>query len=138
MLTAIGGPPMTVFRVSRVRFIAALSFLALPVLAHHSSAMFDMQSEITLTGTVKEFQFTNPHCWIQLLVSTNGATDEWSIQMGAPIQVFQGGWNAHTLKPGDKITVIVHPMRDGTMGGNFISATAADGQQLGKTPRSKT
>jgi hypothetical protein len=121
-----------------MRFVAALSLLALPVLAHHSSSMFDMQSEITLTGTIREFQFTNPHCWIQLLVTTNGAIDEWSIQMGAPIQVFQGGWNAHTLKPGDKIIVIVHPMRDGSKGGNFISATTADGGQLGRTAGSKT
>jgi Family of unknown function (DUF6152) len=106
--------------------------LGSPAVAHHSSAMFDMQNEVALTGTVREFQFTNPHCWIQLTVPGTGAADEWSIQMGAPIQVFQGGWNAHTLKPGDRIKVTVHPMRDGSKGGNFISATGADGQHLGK------
>ena len=115
--------------------VVALSLLAWPVLAHHSASMFDMQSQITLTGTVREFQFTNPHCWIQLLVPTDGAIEEWSVEMASPIQVFQGGWNPHTLKPGDKITVIIHPMRDGSKGGNFISATSADGGQLG---RSKT
>ena len=123
---------MTGRRVSCRLLVASLSLLALPVLAHHSSAMFDMQNELTLSGTVREFQFTNPHCWIQLLVSANGTTDEWSIQMGAPIQVFQGGWNPHTLKPGAQIKVIVHPMRDGTKAGDFISATGPDGQHLGK------
>jgi len=124
---------MPIFRLSRKAFVATLSLLAWPVLAHHSSSMFDMQSQITLTGTVREFQFTNPHCWIQLWVENNGAIEEWSVEMAAPIQVFQGGWNAHTLKPGDKITVILHPMRDGSKGGNFISATAADGGQLGRS-----
>jgi hypothetical protein len=126
---------VTISRAAVRRFSSlGMLFLALPALAHHSSAMFNMQTELTLTGTVREFQFTNPHCWIQLSVPGNGVTDEWSIQMGAPIQVFQGGWNSHTLKPGDQIKVTVHPMRDGTKGGNFISATGADGQHLGKGP----
>ncbi len=126
---------MTISRAAVSRFSTlGMLLLALPTLAHHSSAMFDMQNESTLTGTVKEFQFTNPHCWIQLLVPANGVTEEWSIQMAAPIQVFQGGWNPHTLKPGDQIKVTVHVMRDGTKGANFISATGADGKHLGKGP----
>jgi hypothetical protein len=113
-------------------FTLGMLLLVLPARAHHSASMFDMQNELTLTGTVREFQFTNPHCWIQLAVPENGIAGEWSIQLGAPIQVFQGGWNSHTLKPGDQIKVTFHPMRDGTKGGNFISATGADGQHLGK------
>ncbi len=112
--------------------------LALPVFAHHSGNMFDATKSVTLMGTVREFQWSNPHCWIQLLVpsSAPGAnpTTEWSIEMASPIQVQMGGWKHGTLQPGDKITVVVHPMRDGTPGGNFISATAADGRVLGHPP----
>ena len=123
---------MTISRAAGWRLASVgMLLLALPVLAHHAGSMFDMQNELTLTGTVREFQFTNPHCWTQLSVTANGAADEWSIQMGAPIQVFQGGWNPHTLKPGDQIRVTFHPMHDGSKGGNFISATGADGQRLG-------
>jgi len=107
-----------------------------PVSAHHSGNMFDARKVLTLTGTVREFQWTNPHCWIQLLVpgsapGTN-ATTEWSIEMASPMQVQMGGWKHGTLKPGDRITVLVHPMLDGTPGGNFISAAAADGRTLGQ------
>jgi Family of unknown function (DUF6152) len=124
---------VTISRAAVGRFSTlGMLLLALPARAHHSASMFDMQNEVTLTGTVREFQFTNPHCWIQLSVPENGIAGEWSIQMGAPIQVFQGGWNSHTLKPGDQIKVTLHPTRDGTKGGNFISATGADGQHLGK------
>ena len=109
--------------------------MAFPVIAHHSGSMFDTTKSVTLMGTVREFQWSNPHCWIQLLVSASvpGAdpTTEWSIEMASPIQVQMGGWKHGTLKPGDKITVVVHPMRDGTPGGNFISAAAADGGVLG-------
>jgi hypothetical protein len=98
--------------------------------------MFDAAKSVTLSGTVKEFQWTNPHCWIQLLVRDPGAgaigTTEWSIQMASPSQVHQGGWKPGTLKAGDKIAVVIHPMRDGTAGGNFISATGADGHPLGQ------
>jgi len=119
--------------------IAASTALAitLPAFGHHSGAMFDTTKTVTLAGTVREFQWSSPHCWIQLLVpaSTPGAslTTEWSIEMAAPLQVQMGGWKHGTLKPGDKIKVVVHPMRDGTAGGNFISATDSSGRALGQT-----
>jgi hypothetical protein len=122
------------------RFITMAIALALvgvrPVCAHHSGAMWDASKTITLSGTVKEFQWTNPHCWIQLMVpvpgANTGAVEEWSIEMASPIQVLQGGWKPGTLKVGDKIQVTVHPARDGHHAGNFISAVAADGTPLGK------
>jgi hypothetical protein len=113
--------------------------MALPVSAHHSGAMFDTTKTVKLTGTVREFQWSSPHCWIQLLVpaSTPGAglPTEWSIEMASPLQVQMGGWKHGTLKPGDKIAVFIHPMRDGTAGGNFISATDEDGRALGRPPQ---
>ncbi len=111
------------------------SIVAASASAHHSGAMFDQAKSITLSGSVKEFQWTNPHCWIQLSVAgAGGAAEEWSVEMGAPLQLFQGGWRPGTLKPGDPIQVVIHPMRDGTKGGLFVSAKSPDGKPLGLRP----
>ena len=119
------------------RFVFCLGLLLLgpgPSFAHHSGAMFDDKKSLTLSGTVKVFQWTNPHCWIQLLVPGEREPVEWSIEMGSPSQLFQGGWRPRSLQVGDTITVTVHPMRDGTNGGLFMSATLGDGRAIG--PRS--
>jgi hypothetical protein len=100
-------------------------------IAHHSGAMFDDKISTTLTGTVKGFQWTNPHCWIQVLVPGKSTTVEWSIEMGSPSQLFKGGWRPTTIRVGEKITVVIHPMRDGTSGGLFVSATGPDGTPIG-------
>jgi len=113
-------------------FLALLSFTALPLAAHHSGAMFDEKTSVTLSGTVKEFQWTNPHCWIQVLVPGSSETVEWSVEMGAPFELFRTGLRPRTIKPGDKITVVVHPMRDGTRAGLFVSAAGPDGKPFGK------
>jgi Family of unknown function (DUF6152) len=105
--------------------------LAAPAFAHHSAAMFDLKRAVTLTGTVKEFQFTNPHCFIQLVVNDEQGVSEWSIEMGAPAHLLRSGWKPRTLKPGDKITVIVNPLSDGGKGGNYASGTGPDGKSIG-------
>lgn len=110
---------------------AAVLSIGVPCEAHHSSAMFDAQKSITLQGTVKSFQWTNPHCWIQLLVPTGSKVTEWSIEMGSPEQVYRSGWRRSTLQPGTSLTVVIHPVRDGTPGGQFVSAIAANGAQPG-------
>jgi hypothetical protein len=94
--------------------------------------MFDAQKSITLQGTVRLFQWTNPHCWIQLLVPSPTGTAEWSIEMGSNGNLYRNGWRGNTLNAGQKITVIIHPVRDGTAAGQFVSATAADGSTLGR------
>jgi hypothetical protein len=99
--------------------------------AHHSGAMFDDKSSMTVAGTVKAFQWTNPHCWIQVLVPDQPDHAEWSIEMGSPSQLFRGGWRPGSLKVGDKIVVVIHPMRDGTRGGLFVSARRVDGKPIG-------
>jgi Family of unknown function (DUF6152) len=103
--------------------------------AHHSGSMWNSSKTVTLEGTVKEFQWSNPHCWIQLLVAQAGTSandaQEWSIEMAAPIQVRQGGWKPGTLKAGDRIRVSIHPANDGTHAGNFVSAMSIDGRTLG-------
>lgn len=106
---------------------------ALPAQAHHSFAMFDQQHQLMLRGSVKEFRWTNPHAFIQLLVTdaTDGAVVEWSIEMTSPEHLARAGWKPRLLKAGDQITVVVHPLRDGARGGQFLSATRPDGAPLG-------
>ena len=103
--------------------------------AHHSPAMFDATTEITLTGTVKEFQWMSPHCWIQLLVpdATNpsAAPVEWGIEMDNPLGLSRHGWKPGSLKPGDEIVVVAHPLRDGKHGGQVVRVTRADGTLVG-------
>ena len=106
---------------------------ALPAEAHHSGAMFDDDKIVTLTGTVRVFQWTNPHCWIQVVVPGESSPVEWSVEMGAPVELYRGGWRPGTLKAGERITVDIHPMRDGTRGGLYVTARDADGKPFGKS-----
>ena len=115
--------------------LATLALLASSAFAHHSSAMFDDKKSVTLTGTVKAFQFTNPHCWIQLLVDSAQGPVEWSVEMGSPSQLFKGGWKPGTLKTGEQIVVVVHPTRDGSSAGLYVSAATADGKPIGAAPQ---
>jgi uncharacterized protein DUF6152 len=128
-------------KAARLRSLAACAILLLTVAmttsAHHSNAMFDSQKTVTLTGTVKEFRWTNPHCWIQLLVPKNGVNEEWSVEMGSTTQLFRSGWRPRTIKEGDKLEVVVHPLRDGTLGALFLSAQGPAGIP-GKTSASST
>ena len=103
---------------------------AAPVLAHHSFAMFDTQREVTLAGTVREFQWTNPHSWLQLNVAQGSRTVEYSIEMGSPNTMSRKGWRRGTFKPGDNVTVVINPMRDGSPGGALVSAVDAQGNRL--------
>jgi hypothetical protein len=104
-----------------------------PLRAHHSFTMFDAQKQTTLSGTVKEFQWNNPHCWIQLLVrDDSGQEVEWAVELASPRVVFQAGWKPQSVKPGDKVTIIIHPLKDGSAGGSLVSAEGPDGQRIGK------
>jgi Family of unknown function (DUF6152) len=109
-----------------------LAGVAVPVLAHHSFSMFDSEKEVVLKGEVKEFQWSNPHTWIQLNVTdASGKVVEWSIEGGSPNLVGRQGWKRNTFKPGDKVEITVHPMRDGQPGGSFMRAVLPDGRRLG-------
>lgn len=114
-----------------------LLMAAAPLCAHHSGAMYDEQKTGTLQGTVRIFQWSNPHCWIQLLVPKDGVTQEWSVEMGSTAELYRSGWRPGTVKSGDKVTILVRPMRDGTPGGHFMSAVGPDGAPLGKPQTGK-
>ncbi len=119
------------FSVGLSGLLAVLS-IAAPAAAHHSAAMFDRDRKVTVSGTVRELQWTSPHCWLQVLAPSDAGPVEWSIEMGAPIELYRGGWRPGILKAGDKITVVFNPTRDGAKGGLFVSAVGADGQPIGK------
>lgn len=116
-----------------IRFaVPMLAGAALPALAHHSFSMFDAQKELVLKGTIKEFQWSNPHTWIQLDVTdASGKTLEWSIEGGSPNLVGRQGWKRNTFKAGDPVEITVHPLRDGQPGGSFVRAVLPDGRKLG-------
>ncbi len=97
-------------------------------LAHHSFAMFDQSRQVTLVGTVKEFQWTNPHTFIELV---DGSGKTWSVELNSPNNLLRQGWKRTALSPGDKVTVIINPLRDGKPGGLFNAVTLPNGTVLG-------
>jgi hypothetical protein len=102
-----------------------------PAFAHHSGAMFDRDKTVQLTGTVVSFGWTNPHSWIEIDVpNASGGTDKWGVECNSPNTMARSGWRSTTLKAGDQVTVSIHPLRDGTHGGRFISVKLADGTVL--------
>jgi Family of unknown function (DUF6152) len=120
----------------KVLVAGALLAVAGTAEAHHSFAMFDQSKTLTLTGTVKEFQFTSPHSWIQVLVTDEqGAVTEWGFEMGGAAGLSREGWKRNELKPGDKITITFSPLRDGQSGGNYKSATRDNGLPVGPQRR---
>ena len=111
---------------------AGLLLGAGPALAHHSFAMFDREHVVTLVGAVKEFQWTNPHSWIQVEAPDDkGVVKEWSIESLSTGTLSRQGWRPGSFKPGDKVTVRIFPMKDGSAGGSFVGAILADGKTLG-------
>lgn len=110
-----------------------LAALALPASGHHSNAMFDLDNVVELTGTVKEFQFTNPHTWVQLVVEDGkGMSREWSLEWGSPNNLGRQGIRPSTLPAGAQVVVRTNPMKDGSPGGLFVGARLADGKTIGR------
>lgn len=99
--------------------------------AHHSGAMFEHDKTIELTGTIVSFGWTNPHSWIEIEVpNASGGTDKWGVECNSPNNMARSGWRSNTLKPGDQVTITVHPLRSGEKGGRFVSVKLADGTVL--------
>ncbi len=98
--------------------------------AHHSAVMFDTTKPVTLHGTVKELQWVNPHCFLQLLAPTGGAPVEWSIELQSPSTLYRTGWRPGTLRRGDKVTIVIAPTKDGMHGGSLMVAIDVNGKPL--------
>jgi hypothetical protein len=110
----------------------ALAVTSAPAQPHHSFAMFDMSKEVTVKGTVKKFQWTNPHAYIQLVAKdASGREVEYSLEMGAPMYLYARGWRPGSLKAGMEISVTLNPLRSGRAGGVVRDVTTADGKPIG-------
>jgi hypothetical protein len=104
---------------------------AAPALAHHSFAMFDMDNEKTVSGTVTDFQWANPHSWIYVkALSPTGEQETWGVEGMSPSFLERRGWTRTMIKPGDKVTLVFHPTRSGGKGGAFVSVTLPDGRKF--------
>ncbi|MEI9964784.1 MAG: DUF6152 family protein [Caulobacteraceae bacterium] len=126
---------------ARVLGLAAVGMLvgATPALAHHSFAMFDRDKQVSLTGTVHDFQWTNPHAWIEIDVPDGkGGADKWGVELNSPNNLSRQGWRSNLLHPGDKVTIVLNPLRSGEHGGLFLQATLPDGRVLGDKFLSKS
>ena len=116
-------------------FAAAALLFSTPAYVHHSGAMFDGSKDVKISGTVMEFHWTNPHSSFKLSVPDgHGNHAIWSVEMGGPNNLIHEGWKRTTIKPGDKVTATVHPLKDGTPGGQYVSITLADGRTLTSNP----
>ncbi|WP_214621876.1 DUF6152 family protein [Sphingobium nicotianae] len=109
----------------------ATAMIAMPTAAHHSFAMFDQNKTVSLKGQVVEFQWTNPHAFIELDVPNGqGASDRWSIELNSPNNLTRQGWRRSSLKPGQTVTVTLNPLRNGKKGGLFNKVVLPDGSVL--------
>ena len=120
----------------RLILAALVCAIAAPsVQAHHSFAMFDTTRRVTLSGTVTAFEWTNPHAYIELDVpDTSGGVKHWSVELGSPSILMQGGWKFNDLKFGDKVTLVISPLKSGQQGGLLSRITMPDGRVLGNGP----
>jgi Family of unknown function (DUF6152) len=117
--------------------LAAVAAIAATVAsAHHSFAMFDQHKVELVRGTLLKFTYLNPHSWISIIgvVDDHGAAERWDIEATSPSTLAQIGIHADTLKPGDKLTVAFHPLRDGRQGGSLVFVVTPDGVAHGAKP----
>ena len=110
-------------------WIVATCFAAAAA-AHHSTAEFDYTKQVTIKGTVKEVQWTNPHSYIQLIADDAGAKTQWSVEIGSPSLNINMGWRKNSVKVGDVVTMSLSPARSGKPYGTLRVLTFADGQKL--------
>jgi hypothetical protein len=118
--------------VSGAALLAVLMGLSGSAFAHHSGAMFDTSKKVDVSGTIIDFNWSNPHANFKVNVDKPGGGSEvWAVEMNSPNNLVRDGWKRTTLKQGDKVTVTVRPLRDGTPGGQYVSIVLADGKVLG-------
>ena len=121
-------------------FTAILALLAVPVIAHHSTAAFDNESVVQIEGEITQVRWINPHASFKLEGTVEGAPDGlWTIEMTAPNVLINQGWKRSSLSVGDKVTVFANPLRnaitlnDGSQGGLYVGVVLKDGSTLGRT-----
>jgi hypothetical protein len=121
----------TINAVTAVQVLLATLVLGAPALAHHSYSMFNLGAEVEVQGTVKKFHWTNPHAWLVLATKdAAGKPVDAQIEMNGPGYLVRNGWKRESLKPGDVVTATVHPLRDGSPGGDLVKIVFPDGRVL--------
>ncbi len=109
------------------------SLLIAPAFPHHSFAMFDSDTIFERQARVVEFQWTNPHAWLEVMINDDqGQPTQWSLEMSSPGSLVRDGWRPTTVVPGDEVTVSFNPRRDGTPAGAFLTLVAPNGEKLGE------
>lgn len=119
--------------VKAISIVSIAAFaLSMPASAHHSFAMFDASRDVTVQGAVKEFEWTNPHSWLRVVVTDQktGKPAMWAFELSSPARLTTMGMHADSVKVGDMVSVTFHPMKDGTRGGQFMQATLPGGKQV--------
>ncbi len=110
--------------------------MASPAFAHHSAAMFDQTKTVEVKGVVKAWLYTNPHSFLTITVKDDsGAVSDYSFEANGPGYLVRNGWNRNSVKPGDSVTVLMNPLKDGSAGGNLVEVTLPDGKKLSAAVR---
>ena len=130
----------TTWKLSAFGAVMGLAASTATAFAHHSVAMFDSSKKITLHGTVKSFEWTNPHIHLWMFADPKpGAQPElWALEAGSPGSQTRRGWSRDLVKPGDKVTVTFSPLRDGRHAGLAQDIVPASGQVLPHRSRTET
>ena len=111
--------------------LAALLAASAPAIAHHGAASFDTANEITLKGTVTEWTWFNPHCFLKFDVKgEDGTVKSWAVEAGNPTDMTKRGWSRSSFKPGDQVTVTLQPVKTGAPVGRVRSVLVAGGQEF--------
>ena len=122
------------YRLMSLACAASLVFVS-AARAHHSTAMFEWGTEKQLTGTIEKYQWTQPHTFIWIVVSgKSGKTQEWGLEGMSPSWLGRRGWGLHSLKAGDKVSIVYYPLKDGRPGGFYVRVTEPDGKVLEALP----
>ena len=120
-------------RLASLCGLAAAALISAPggvAFAHHSFAMFDQTKQVTVAGTVSDFEWTNPHAFIEVKDAENKT---WGVELNSPNNLVRQGWKRTIVKVGDKVSVTLNPLRDGKPGGLFNAIVLPDGHMLGST-----
>lgn len=112
--------------------IATVSVLAaVPLAAHHGAATFDTGKELTMQGTVKEWVWSNPHCFLKFdVMEKDGSVRSWTVETSNPPDMVNRGWSRRSFKGGEKVTVVVEPVKSGNPVGRLLTVTLPDGKVL--------
>src|SRR5215207_8639386 len=112
--------------------VAVALLTCVPLRAHHSGSTLFSETTTTLKGVVKNWVWSNPHCLLTVeAAGANGQAAQWVIELQAPNSIYPGGYRRTTFKPGDAVTLVVHPVKNGRPYGRIVSSVLADGRELG-------